>query len=120
MRDDAWFAEAVPKLKVTWDKIKFLRENKEEALKFKATVDARKKNKDDTPSQNPHIIGSGPKLVQTTLQMKSSQNTGGFLDSDEMPSGPSIPIVPTQHANPILMPIKNVSKKDNSGFLDSE
>jgi putative phage-type endonuclease len=120
MRDDAWFAEAVPKLKVTWDKIKFLRENKEEALKFKATVDARKKNKDDTSSPNPHIIGSGPKLVQTTLQMKPSQNTSGFIDSDEMPSGPSIPIVPTQHASPILMPVKNVSKKDNSGFLDSE
>jgi hypothetical protein len=52
--------------------------------------------------------------------MKPSQNTSGFIDSDEMPSGPSIPIVPTQHASPILMPVKNVSKKDNSGFLDSE
>jgi hypothetical protein len=76
------------------------------------------KPKEEAPT--PHIIGSGPKLVQTTLQMKPSQNTSGFIDSDEMPSGPSIPIVPTQHASPILMPVKNVSKKDNSGFLDSE
>jgi len=123
MRDDPWFVEHVPKLKVTWDKILFLRENPEEALKFKAIVDARKKPKDNAPSPVPHIIGSGPKLTQTTLQMTSSQNTGGFIDSDEKPSAPpstSAKTSSTQLANPILMPIKNVAKKNNSGFLDSD
>jgi hypothetical protein len=119
MRDDPWFVEHVPKLQVTWDKIKFLRENPEEALKFKAIVDARKKPKDNAPSPVPHIIGSGPKLTQTTLQMTSSQNTGGFIDSDEKPSA-SAKMASTQIANPVLMPVKNVSRKDNSGFLDSD
>uniref|UniRef100_A0A6C0H125 YqaJ viral recombinase domain-containing protein n=1 Tax=viral metagenome TaxID=1070528 RepID=A0A6C0H125_9ZZZZ len=45
LREDKWFEEAVPKLKVTWDKIKFLRENKTEALKFKEAIDSKKKTK---------------------------------------------------------------------------
>jgi len=45
LREDKWFEEAVPKLKVTWDKIKFLRENKAEALKFKEAIDSKKKTK---------------------------------------------------------------------------
>ena len=51
------------------------------------------------------------------------KNTGGFIDSDEMPAD-SAPLtkapVPVQLANPILIPIKAVTKKNNSGFLDSE
>jgi putative phage-type endonuclease len=45
LREDKWFEEAVPKLKVTWDKIKFLRENKAEGLKFKEAIDSKKKTK---------------------------------------------------------------------------
>jgi hypothetical protein len=120
MRDDPWFEQCVPKLKVTWDKIAYLRANPEEALKFKATVDARKKPKDDAPI--PHIIGSGPKMIQTTLQM-TSKNTDGFIDSDEKPSvSGSATKTPTsaQVATPVLMAIKPTNKKTNSGFLDSD
>ena len=98
MREDKWFEEAVPKLKVTWDRIKFYRENKEEALKFKKIVDSRKKPKAEFVPFNP----------------KANKNDG-FIDSDEKPSDAQ-PTVKIINAN-------TNSKKEtvvNSGFIDSD
>ena len=69
-REDKWFNEAVPKLKVTWEKIKFLRENKEEALKFKEAIDSRKKAKP---------------VFQPAAQLKTlfNKKNDGFIDSEE-------------------------------------
>ena len=66
-REDKWFEEAVPKLKVTWDKIKFLRENKTEALKFKEDMDSRKKT--NKPVFQPKSFVKKP--------------DDGFLDSED-------------------------------------
>lgn len=65
MREDEWFKQAVPKLKVTWDKIKFLRENKEEALKFKDMIESKKK----------------PKI--TFVSKTPAKKDDGFLDSED-------------------------------------
>ena len=64
-REDVWFQQAVPKLQVTWDRIKFLRENKGEALKFKEMLDNRKK---------PKVV-----FVPKTPLKKDD----GFLDSED-------------------------------------
>ena len=66
MRDNKWFEESVPKLKVTWDRIKFYRENKEEALKFKKLIDDRKK----------------PKVEFVPFKPQANKNDG-FIDSEE-------------------------------------
>jgi len=66
MREDKWFEEAVPKLKVTWEKIKFYRENKAEALKFKEAIDSRKKPK---PEFVPYV--------------KETKKGDAFIDSEE-------------------------------------
>jgi len=117
MRDDPWFQQAVPKLQVTWERIKHLRANPEEALQFKEIVDSRKKNKKETTT-TPYIIGSGPKLVQTTLKM-GPKDTNGFIDSDEKPAEIQTPKPKPVQITPaptIKMPVK----KENSGFIDSE
>jgi len=71
-REDKWFEEAVPKLKVTWDRIKFLRENKEEAQKFKEAIDSRKKPK---PVFQPKIA------FEQKVPYKKQDD--GFIDSEE-------------------------------------
>ena len=99
MRDDKWFEECVPKLKVTWDRIKFYRENKEEALKFKKIIDDRKKPKPEFVPFNPN-----------------AKKNDGFIDSDEKPSDTPKPPVK------MIQPIKTTKKEPvvNSGFLDSD
>jgi putative phage-type endonuclease len=100
MRDDKWFEECVPKLKVTWDRIKFYRENKEEALKFKKIIDDRKKPKPEFVPFNPN-----------------AKKNDGFIDSDEKPSDTPKPQVK------MIQPIKTNTNKEtvvNSGFLDSD
>jgi putative phage-type endonuclease len=71
-REDKWFEESVPKLKVTWDRIKFLRENKEEALKFKEAIDSRKKPK---PVFQPKFS------FEQKVPYKKQDD--GFIDSEE-------------------------------------
>lgn len=44
-RDDKYFADALPKLKKTWDTILHYKANKEEAQKFKDAYDSKKKPK---------------------------------------------------------------------------
>ena len=98
MRDDKWFEECVPKLKVTWDRIKFYRENKEEALKFKKIVDSRKKPKAEFVPFNP----------------KANKNDG-FIDSDEKPT--------EETTKPIKIIQSIKTKKEivlNDGFVDSD
>jgi len=68
LREDEWFKQAIPKLKVTWDRIKFLRENKEEAQKFKEAIDSRKKNKSTI-------------VFQPKTPIKKQDD--GFIDSED-------------------------------------
>jgi hypothetical protein len=66
MREDPWFVSSVPKLKETWEKIKFYRSNKEAAQEFKNVVDSKKKPKVEFVPKTP---------------VKKTENP--FIDSEE-------------------------------------
>jgi hypothetical protein len=65
MREDDWFYKCLPTLKETWEKIKFFRENKEEAKKFKEEFESTRKKK------QPEYVIATPK------------KNDGFIDSEE-------------------------------------
>ena len=55
-RDDKYFADALPKLKKTWDTILYYKANKEEAQKFKDAYDSKKKPKVEFVASKPNSV----------------------------------------------------------------
>jgi putative phage-type endonuclease len=64
MREDSWFEQSLPKLKETWEKIKFFRSNKEASEKFKEEYNSKRKPKVEFVPKN------------------KTNNNDGFIDTE--------------------------------------